>query len=770
MPKANSKIWLLITFLFAAGIVVLTFPKVFTAHGHIIPGMGGDSGKNVFAYLYHIFYDKGFWFTGMNYPYGEQIVYTDGQPLLSVSLSYLAYITPGQALSVMWSLIMTSYVIAIVYVYKTLVHFSVRPLIAMLFASLIIILSPQLYRTLGHFGLSYACVVPMLFYWTLKYDAQPKWKYPVYILILGLLANFLHPYFSAVILVWVGFYAVGYFIFNHSPVRQKLKHLAPLFISIAVLFTTIGIVMKVTDPITDRPITPYGLTAYCAHGDHIFTSYYSPVWRLIEGDSEKLRESSGQEGFTYLGLAVLAAVIFSIIKFVIDRKRKLPVTAAGQVYSFPPVMLFVAFASLLFAMGVPFVWHMEWIVNYLSFLRQFRTLGRFTWIFYYIITVYGAVVIYRSYAGLLLKGKTTSAYSLLLAALCIWGIEASGYIKSEHSSLADSANNYDQVYGPKRQDWPQFLAQHHYSPSDFQAILLLRYFHVGSDKLWLGRDMSQNEIATGLISCLQLHLPMIDAMMARSSWSITEKQVKIAGGPFAQKPMLNELPNEKAFLLLNLNGDELDDDQGYLLKSSDLIGTFGDAHVYACYPARIQAMDKHYTDSVRAMLPYLKVGDTCIACTGSWYINHFDSIPIRPPFFSKGAQPQIKDFETVITTIPVKPASDNQPYEFSCWFLLGDENYRSPFFKLDLLDDKGNTIRTEDVLTKESTDNRGLWFRSLLFFTIPSKCTAIRCRLRNEPDNTYKVMDEMQLRPIGALIISKSAEGSVMVNNHLLLK
>ena len=123
----------------------------------------------------------------------------------------------------------------------------------------------------------------------------------------------------------------------------------------------------------------------------------------------------------------------------------------------------------------------------------------------------------------------------------------------------------------------------------------------------------------------------------------------------------------------------------------------------------------------------------------------------------------------MITTIPVRPAFADQPYEFSCWFLLGNEDYKSPFYKLDLLDDKGNVLRTENALTKESTDNHGLWFRCSVFFTIPAQCTAIRCRLRNEPDDTYKVMDELLLRPVGSLIISRSAKGSVMVNNHLVI-
>ncbi len=56
---------------------------------------GGDGMKNYFTYLYHIKYDSTFWvFEGMNYPFGENIVFTDNQPLLSNIVKWIYNITP----------------------------------------------------------------------------------------------------------------------------------------------------------------------------------------------------------------------------------------------------------------------------------------------------------------------------------------------------------------------------------------------------------------------------------------------------------------------------------------------------------------------------------------------------------------------------------------------------------------------------------------------------------------------------------------------------
>ncbi len=769
MSNATRRIWLSVTILFAMATVAITFADIATDPGHFVPGIWGDSAKNTFAYLYHVLYGKGYWFTGMNYPYGEHMVYMDSQPLLSVPLSYFKGISVSGALAVMWYSMLLSYMLAIVYVYKILLHFGVKEFAAILFSGLIVVMSPQLYRTLGHFGLSYACVVPMLFYWTLKYNNDPRRRYACYIFFLGIFSTFIHPYLSAIILLWVLSYALGYFVFTKKEWLQKVRHIAPLLFSVLSVFAIVGLIMKATDPMTDRAKMPYGLTEYCARGEHIFTSHYSPFWKYIEEKTGFVQNTSGEEGFSYLGLTVIAAIIFSVVKGIGNRRNKTNERNIVNSTGFKPVWILIAFAALLLGMGVPFVWHMEWIVNYLSFLKQFRTLGRFCWIFYYVMTIYGAVVIYTYYAKYRAMGKIITANTILIGALALWGFEASGYINTQRTAIKANSKNYDILRGVSGNNWPQFLATNHYTANQFQAILLLPLFNISMEKLWVGNEQVSVEIGEGFVAAMQTQLPVTGAM-AHSSWSIAEKQVRIAGGPFASKQVLKDLPNNKPFLLLNYDQYTLNPDQEYLLAASDFIGKNNSWRVYACYPERIIANDRLLADSVKTISANLKSGDTCIGCGGSWFVNHFDTTAAEECFFGKGAVPQIMQFETVVADIPVTSLPANGQYEFSCWFLLGDENYKSPYLKLDMLDSTGKALQTVDVLTKESTDNKGLWFRAYNFFTVPPGCSRIMCRLFNEPDNTYKIMDELLLRPSGALIISKSANGTLMANNHLLVQ
>ncbi len=775
MNKFRSNIWFGVTIVFAVCLIMFSLYHIVLRPSHIVPELGGDGAKNNFTYLYQCQWGKGYWFDGMNYPYGEHIVYTDGQPLLSVPFTHFKNVTPGDALTVMWLLIGFSYVLSILFVYKILVRFKVAPFAAMLFAGLICILTPQILRLQGHYALSYTCVIPMLFYWTIKYREHAHWRFPVYFFITGCLMSFLHPYYAAMMFVWVVSYSIGYFIFTKVRFLDKIKHIVPLVLSVVFVLALVGAVMKTTDPVSDRPVAPVN-TFYetCTRLRHIVTSNKSPVWEMTRG-TKIFSHVSGEgpegygEGYTYVGLvvAITIGVCFIIGTIKSFRQKRLDILVEST--GFSPIWLLMALVALLFGMGAPFIWHMEWLFDYISFFKQFRSLGRFSWIFYYIIAIYTAVVLYYVFAKYIAQKRFFPAYTVLLLSLGLWSYEASGYIKYTRFLSWLGIYNYDIIYSSDGYSWPVFLDQHHYGSNNFQAILVLPFFHVGTEKLWVGEPGWM--ITLGSKAALQLHLPMIDVMMSRSSWSQAMKQVKTAGGPFTDKPLLRDIKSNKAFLVLKYEGDTLNPDQKYLLQASDYIGYFSQCHVYACYPERITANDKKYADSVERILPFMHHADTIIGNNGVSYINHLDVNNGKDFIFGTGGAIPIVHNDSILAAIPLTIIPrDSQQYEFSCWFLLGDKDYKSPYVTLQILNDSGRVIGYPAALTKQSTDNRGMWFRASSYFYVHSNCRFIRVKLMNIPFPAYLAMDEMLLRSADAMVISKDADGKVMVNNHLYKK
>ena len=381
--------------------------------------------------------------------------------------------------------------------------------------------------------------------------------------------------------------------------------------------------MHLTDPVKDRPVAPYGAINYCVTGHQILTGAYSPFWAVAKSSLHLRDVSDGGEGYTYIGLVTILVVLVAAVPGLRLLKQKRAAPYVGNTLPYEPIWLFMAACSLLLSMGVPFVWNMEWLLDYLSYLRQFRTLGRFSWLFYYLITVYSVVVIDAWARQLALSGRKIVAGVITGVCIGIWAIELTGYAAYEHRQLTSGPDNYNQLVGTGSDNWTTFLAQHSRKGADFQALLMLKLFNIGTDKLWLGNDSYAWGVAFGAEAGLQLHLPWIDAFMSRSSWSLAQKQVKLAGGPLVQKKMLADLPNDKPLLVLHVGPDALDPDQAYLLTCADKIGHYKNCDVYALTPSRLRSSDNKIQDSLRTLAATLPIGDTILGGGHAIYF-HYD--------------------------------------------------------------------------------------------------------------------------------------------------
>jgi len=767
MKKYHSPTWSLIALICALGTALYLLCYMITEPGNVMCGISGDSGKNYFTYLYHAAYDHGFWFHGMNYPYGDNVIYADGQPIISTLLQLFRPLNPHTILAVMNLLLSFSFVIAILFTYKILLRFQVLPYIAVPFSCLIILLDPEVFRITMHFGLAYICTLPMLFYWNIKYHDSRKPRWLLFIFLLGAVISLVHPYMGALILLWLVLYAIGDFATLKLGFVARLRAVMPVGALIVALIVYIKGFTLLTDPVTDRAILPDSTPEYLTHANEIFSSKYSPLWeRITRHFGYEITPHSG-EGYSYIGVAAILILFYSLVNWLASKIQRKPAQKLRDLNQWSPTWLFIALGALAVAMCIPFCWNFNWYLNYLPFLKQFRTIGRFSWIFYYIIAVYAVVLINNLYKSMLGNSKPILAHAVLLFLFFIWCGDANGNILVVRPIIADGRNGGNIFFLKNEIKWHEYLASKGHSPSDFQAILLSPVFYCGSEKLWVGGDPGL-PMSIGLGASFELQLPIIDCDMSRTSWSVTEKQVKIIAGPFADKPMLRDLNSKKPFLFIHPLESDLDPDEKYLLEASDFIGNGYGAAIFACYPDRIIANDKKNADSIKAIIPFMHSGDTCLVNHGYWYADHFDSRQSDEIFFGTGAWPVIHQEDTILFTQSFRPAYDNQQYEFSCWFLLYRKNFFSPYCNLQFSDSVGNVINSVDVLTKLSVDNKGMWFRDSRYFAVSAKCRTIKCIVHNPSENYYKAMDELLLRPADAVIISKASDGRVLVNNHLL--
>jgi hypothetical protein len=746
----------------ATGIVLFAFSFIATDGGHLVLGTGGDGAKNYYTFLYHSLYEKGVWFNGMNYPYGEHIVFPDLQPLISfmfIQWHKLAPLTLQDALRCMHWSICFSFILSIVYNQKILNFYKTSFTWSLLGATCITLMSPQLLRISGHYALAYPSFAAMLFYFSIRYHHSSEKIYCLYILLLGGLMYFIHPYFLALTFVWVAFYSlVFFFSFRKKGMRQLLYKLTPLWVSILLMFGGVKLFMAITDPVQDRPKFPHGAMAYGATGEDVLTSAYSPLWQTLQGQMPDLKLSSGGEGFCYLGLTCIGVLIFALIR---SFRKKRPEDIEPV---FPRIWIVLSVCFLLLGMGVPFVWHMEWLLNYLSVFRQFRSLGRFTWLFYQVITVFSLIYLFHYYRQL--KEKRLAILVLALP-VALWCWECSGYIQHTRSSALKGKETYAQFFSEDTYAWSGFLKEHNKSAGDFQAILLLPFIHVGSEKWSVGTDLTDNMIYAFKAS-LETQLPIVDVMMPRNSWSQTAKQVKIAGGLFSDKPLLAARP-DKPFLLICTPRAPLSPDDDILTASSDFLGEYSGCKVYMLYPERLMQTRQLIRQQITAIAAGIQDNDTVLYTNAAKvYIDHLDKENKENTVYGQGRLDFVKARERVVAEIAIAPATDKEQFELSSWVLLSARDFRSPVLNLSLLDENGNEIYRKDALAKESVDNAGMWFRVNLFFELPAECRKIRWTLYDDGQGSYLALDEVLLRPAGGLVISKDRDGKILVNNHLL--
>lgn len=763
MAFSKNTIANIIIYLVAITATVYCLSDMVIQPGKILLSTHGDAAKNYYTYLYHAQYGNGIWFEGMNYPYGEHIVFADAQPVLSVIFSWLfAFISPLAALHLS---IAISFFLSIIFLCRIMQRFQVSISWALLFAVLITAMSPQVLKLSEHFSLAYFCVIPIVFYCNLAYYQDKHREYLLYLFAATLLFTSIHLYFAAIICFWIVGCSIIYLVFIRTGIIEKIKHIIPLCVAAVTPFVLIKLLLLLTDPATDRPAYPWGARWNRTFLNDIYTSFLSPISNILKEADLVAKVSSGGEGFTYTGIMpIIILTIAAILSlFVLIRNRSMSFYIQSK-YSLS-IWLLIAAGMLIAGTSIIFQ-NCFTCLDHAAFIRQFRAMGRFSWGYYYITTVSAVVLLFRGYTYLLSHKKSFAAVVMFVFAIAIWMTEALPYAHWTRALAANGEEHYTNFFKIDKPDWNKILMKEGYSANDFQAILLLPYVHIGTEKV-SPHGFNGDYLAPAFSASLSLQLPVIDVMMSRSAWSEAFGQQKIAGGPYADKPLLRNMESNKPLLLLHNTKEELDPDELYLLKAAEKLHQYEGCDLYILYPEKLKQLELSYRQDIATYLPSLKVGDTALSDNGSWHIEHFEDQQVDQKLFGTGSFGPISSIKKIIFDSPHTPTTDSVLYELSIWSLLNDDDYRVGRYRLMLHDDTDSLIAQYKILAQEATDNYGMWVRANTFFYMPENCARISVELIDIIKPSYIAVDELMIRPATTTILSKDEHGRVMVNNHI---
>lgn len=601
-PKRSHTFWGLLA------VLALGFVLIWLKHGQWLQApnehmLGGspDGFKNYMTSLWHVWRDSSYvHYEGMNYPFGEHVLFTDNQPLFSAGMQWWSrHISDLRGHTV--GLINLFQVISLLMGCGVLFLLFRRLHIPVWYAGLtalgLVFLSPQFDRFDGHFALSHTWIFPLLLLLLSGYEERYSRRYQsLQIGILIWLAAQLHFYYFGLSALFLGLYT-AYQLVRDPSLRNWRVRLSHLFVMVVVPFALLNIWIHWSDYATDRPSDPYGFTIYIGQWEGVFLPYESfPLYHWIDAHITPIRRVN-PETKAYVGaVAFLFTAWLLVSRFRLFGKTW-DEAAYHRVHKRYLQGIFVAaFVLLIFSCGFPFaIKGMEWMVNYLGPLRQFRSMGRFTWAYYYVINIlafYGLWNWSARFQGFRGGRARWFRWVIALLPLAILSWEAYTWQRLRTINLMP---NYElrNVAAPTPDHW---LNKVDFSP--FQALLPLPYYHMGSENIWW--DFSFEQFIRTETTALHTGKPDMGVNLSRTSCNqmITSAQFMLEPGVIPA--MLSELPDNRplAILVDPANWDEVQRRYYHLVHKATLVYEGPQMKVLSILPDSVRTYVAAHAQSV----------------------------------------------------------------------------------------------------------------------------------------------------------------------------
>jgi len=562
----------------SALLIFIFFYRHVTEANQVSFATGGDGFKSTFGSLYHIKHDTSYWYTwSMNYPYGESVFFTGNQVFatnLIKALKDVGLDLSDYTLGILNIWMLFSFVLCALLLYLIFRELGVPDWYAVVPSLIITFLSPQLERFGGHYNLAYAWVFPLAIYMMIRFHRKPSWYISVAFGVFVLIICGKQLYYLALVgVLWLVFciYMMG--------VSKKrgdgLWSLVPHFlVQLIIPFIIFNLFSGMYDVNADRTAYPWGFFPSTTRLESIFLPLGKPYGQFIH-------LNGSWRTVAYVGLVSTVSLLIIMIAFVWrwirdDFRRALRVSDAIILN----VFFLGAIIALLISLGYPFQLGLQKWLNYMGPLRQFRAIGRFVFPFYYVMNILAFYLIWIWYAR-----NPKLWRSLVLLAALSWGAYDAwlniDYVRNRYyrkfTTLNDRANQMEENRWVLRHDW-----------SDYQAIMPLPYFHIGSENYWYGDHSPVIEQA--FIASIKTGLPLNAVMLSRTSISQTLGNLDIWFEPYHEYPALSNYKSGKPLLLLQARNGVLSENEKNLLDQAVLIDSSRQTFFYEYYPDSLTGM------------------------------------------------------------------------------------------------------------------------------------------------------------------------------------
>ncbi len=744
-------------------------PLIISPNSYLLAS-DADGLKNYYTYTYYIQNDSSFVNThAVNYPYGEHFAYTDSQPALSILLKGLNLIFPfiGQySIGILNLLLFFSSLIAFVLIFLIFVEYKLNKWFAAYAAVGIILLSPQFYRLYGHYSLFYLWYIPAAWYAHLKFFQQPNLKVSTYIILFILITFFIHNYAGMIVasLFFVSSLLRYLFHIRHYRARLILNILLIFVIPLLLNF----LIITLTDKHSDRTTSPAGFFVYTSSFELMFLPSEHSHYTFYKWIAEfRNRTPYEFEGTSFVGtcvnLTILILVIWLIIQLVLRKFQNIRTIVDREIL----IILIICTLYMLISFEKPIEGLFLFITDFVPTIKQFRALGRFAWVCYYLLNIGMIIVLYR----LFLHYKVKSKWALLFLLPSLFLLYEGTLFQNNFSRFFLKNHN---IFNEKllNNEIRNILKQ--LKNESFQAIIPLPFFHYGSDD-FIKEPESQNSRYYATILAYHLQKPLVASNSGRTSITETRKIFEILLPEFYQKTYQKDVRKEP-FLILYPKKDSLIDAEKRLLYLSKPIAetehliikkiSYEDLFQYNIQKPLNEYLS--YNDSI-----YYKNGLLVSDTTAFVYFNTFDDqnneIYLSKPASLKGN----KTLYSHLAHFTPGMLKTNETYSVSFWYYNRGNSRTHNIVVVEESDE--NELNAEWIVSTDprfSTTIVNDWSMIELSFTVKS------------PNNHYKIffipmktwqdtffVDNLLVRPNHVSVFKvyeKDKKGVLFYNNHLI--
>ncbi|MFK7935866.1 MAG: hypothetical protein AB8G22_20300 [Saprospiraceae bacterium] len=745
----------------------------------------GDGFKNYATVIHHVKHDSTYlWYEGMNYPWGEHLVFADGQPLLANSIKFISQNISDiseHTVAIINLSMLFSMLLAAILLYILFAKLGVVWWYNILVSGSLVMMARQTEKITAHYGLSHVFVVPLILLLLYQFEKKPTYWLSLIIGLTIFLVAQLHFYFFGISIFLIAFYGLSRLIqaFSWERVFFYFKH---YLLQIILPFGLLQWLLSVGNHVVDRSDSPTGFLKYRTRWEGVFTHKDYPLWEW--GDETFGIRDIPNEGISYVGLVATVFFLVILIRWLgitftkllkfSKRKRdlqlpKLLPDVRERDRNYISALCFSAFSLLILAHAFPFsISGLENLLHYAGPYKQFRGVGRFTWAFYFGFNV---VVFYslwwwsrKEKIGGISKIPPIYRRISLFIALCVMFYEA------HHFTTLKTVNPRTRAelapdFTKQPDSWLRYVDLNRY-----QAVLPLPYFHIGSENFNFDAPGHLHRFSS--IPGFQNGIPSLGVMMSRTSLSQTFKSLQLALEPYRYPTIIDEFKSDKPLLIVEDKeySEKWKDRFPYLKEGATLLQE--DEKNAAVYELPLSAFEERIEQRKQAIIQEL--ADTTLIEKYSYLLNQdaefihqsFDNQYNSLPYFGSGGGSG--DINETVTLYEGTLPNQARKQILSFWLKGNQDQMPRTIVSIKEMDaQRGKQIKEHRLSFRfevKAIDGDWLLFERKMDFSQGDIKIKIELEHNTLPSGTW-YFDELFMRPVG-VDVYQQVEDYVWKNNR----